>query len=329
MPKRKKTMNNISINNICKMLMSNSSFAVFIHENPDADAIGSCFSLVYTLRSIGKKAYAVSTDKIPSSLTFMTQGEKDFSYDMLPKGFTPDMFITVDIATSSLLGVYKNFADRIDLAIDHHSTHDTFAKVQYVDSSASACAEIIYRIVIRLLCGNMPQKTASLLYAAIAADTGGFRYANTTPYTYKVAAKLIEFGADHAEICHNLFDCKSKAAIAAEALAMSTVQYYCDGKIAYVRISLKDKKEHGFEDEDTYDVINTIRKVDGVKIAIFSREREPGQYKITMRSACDIDVSKICSIFGGGGHPGAAGCNVLEKDLDSSVKRIINECGFN
>ncbi|MBQ0125202.1 MAG: bifunctional oligoribonuclease/PAP phosphatase NrnA, partial [Clostridiales bacterium] len=147
-------------------------------------------------------------------------------------------------------------------------------------------------------------------------------------YTYKVAAKLIERGANHAQICHNLFECKSKAAIAAEAFAMSNVTYYAGGKIGYVKITLEDKKAHGFEDEDTYDVINTIRRVDGVKVAIFSREREPGLYKISTRSSCEVDVAKICATFGGGGHPGAAGCSVEESELDAAVERIMNECGF-
>lgn len=321
-------MNSISINGICKLLMKHSRFLIFIHENPDADTIGSCFALMYTLRALGKEAYPVSTDKIPNSLTFMTDGEREYSIAGLPSGFEADYLMSVDVASPSQLGTYKTMACDIDLALDHHATHDSFAKVQYVDARASACAEIIYRIINRLLYGDIPTRTASLLYAAIAADTGGFRYANTTPYTYKIAAKLIEYGANHAEICHNLFECKSKAALSAEAYAMSNVTYFCGGKITYVKITIADKAAHGFEDEDTYDVINTIRRVDGVKIAIFAREREPGIYKISTRSSCEIDVAKICAIFGGGGHPGAAGCSVKEAELDGAVKRIIDECRF-
>ena len=89
-----------------------------------------------------------------------------------------------------------------------------------------------------------------------------------------------------------------------------------------------DKKAHGFEDEDTYDVINVIRRVDGVKIAIFVREKDDGIYKISTRSACEIDVSKICAIFGGGGHAGAAGCSVNANEVDAAVERIVKECGF-
>ena len=89
-----------------------------------------------------------------------------------------------------------------------------------------------------------------------------------------------------------------------------------------------DKEAGGFDEEDTYDVINAIRRADGVKVAVFVRERADGSYKISTRSSCDIDVSKICAIFGGGGHFGAAGCVVSSSEVDSAVKRIIKECGF-
>ena len=109
---------------------------------------------------------------------------------------------------------------------------------------------------------------------------------------------------------------------------MANVSYFCDGKISYVKITKEDKRLGGFEDEDTYDVINVIRRVDGVKVAILVREKEDGSYKISTRSACEIDVSKICAIFGGGGHAGAAGCSVKPEEADAAVKRIVKECGF-
>ena len=146
--------------------------------------------------------------------------------------------------------------------------------------------------------------------------------------THKIAAKLIERGASHAEICRSLFECKSKTALAAEAFAMANVTYFCGGRISYVKITGEDKRAHGFEDEDTYDVINVIRRADGVKVAILAREKDDGSYKISTRSACEIDVAKICSIFGGGGHAGAAGCSVTPAEVDSAVARIIKECGF-
>lgn len=321
-------MNNITIQGICKLLLQKDNILIFMHENPDADAVGSCFSLVYTLRKLGKTAYPVCCDKVPSSLAFMTDGEREFTHESLPADFTPEFFMSADVASPGQFGALRPYSAKINLALDHHATHDRFAKYLYVEPKAGACAEIVYRIVNTLLSGNIPEKTASLLYAGLAADTGGFRYANTTPATHKVAAKLIEHGANHAQICRNLFECKSKSALAAESFAMEHMRYLCGGKISYVKIMLADKRVRGFEDEDTYDVINVIRRADGVKIAIFAREKDDGTFKISTRSSCEIDVAKICGIFGGGGHAGAAGCSVAGNEVDSAVERIVKECGF-
>ncbi len=322
------TVNNITINGICKNLVRHDNFLVFTHENPDADTIGSCFALVNTLRQLGKTAYPACGDKIPASLVFMTNGEREFHIENAPSDFVPEYYISVDVASSAQLGNYKHLASRINLSLDHHATHEKYSEYYMIDPRAAACAEIVYHIINRLLIGEIPEKTASLLYAALAADTGGFRYANTTPVTHKIAAKLIERGASHAEICRNLFECKTKTALAAEAFAMANVTYRCDGKISLVKITKEDKKAAGFEDEDTYDVINVIRRADGVKIAILVREKDDGSYKISMRSACEIDVAKICAIFGGGGHAGAAGCSVDPSEVDEAVIRIVKECGF-
>lgn len=319
---------NSSVKAVCRLLAENDNFAVYTHENPDADTVGSCFALVHALRLSGKKAYPVCCDRIPVSLTFLTGGERDFSEDSLPADFSPTFRISVDVASPSQLGKYMSRAKEMRLVLDHHRTHESYSPVRIVDPQAAACAEIVYRIVNRMLAGRIPEDIASLLYAALAADTGGFRYANTTPFTHKIAAKLIERGVNHASICRDLFECKTKSALAAEAFAMANVQYFCGGKISYIRMTEADKKAGGFEEEDTYDVINAIRRADGVKVAIFVRERADGSYKISTRSSCDIDVSKICAIFGGGGHFGAAGCVVCADNVDSAVKRIIKECGF-
>ncbi len=321
-------MNNITIQGICKLLLQKDKFLIFMHENPDADAVGSCFSLVYTLRKLGKTAYPVCCDRVPSSLSFMTDGERDFTLESLPADFTPEFFMSADVASPGQFGALRPYSAKVNLALDHHATHDRFAKYLYVEPKAGACAEIVYRIVNTLLSGNIPEKTASLLYAGLAADTGGSRYENTTPASHKVAAKLIEHGANHAQICRNLFECKSKSALAAESFAMEHMRYLCGGKISYVKIMLADKRARGFEDEDTYDVINVIRRADGVKIAIFAREKDDGTFKISTRSSCEIDVAKICGIFGGGGHAGAAGCSVGAGEVDSAVERIVKECGL-
>ena len=327
--KNNNQLSNITLNGVVFQLLHHNNFIFFLHENPDADTIGSNIALANTLKMLGKNTYIVSSDFIPQTLLFLTEKERNFSIENIPANFTPDYLVACDVASASQLGKYKDFADKIDLAIDHHPIHDKFTKYRYVDPTSAAAAEIIYKLIQRLM-PHIPlnKNTASLLYAALAADTGGFRYSNTTPYTHKVAAKLIEYGADHTEICRNLFEMKTLSAVKAETFAQSNAKFFYDGKISYVKITNKDRQENGFSAEDEYDVINVIRRIDGVKISIFARERENGVYKISTRSSCNVNVADICAKFGGGGHFAAAGCSVNADEVDNAVDVIMKECNF-
>ena len=323
-------LSNTSISGIAKVLMKSKNVVIFMHENPDADTIGSALVTAGILSSLGKKAYPVCCDRIPSSLVFMTEGKRDYTIEDIPKDVNIDLYMSTDVASKNQLGKYKDYSDKIQLCIDHHAIRDLKVPKMFIDTNSSACTEIIYRVYLRIFPKKpLNRRTASLLYAGLAADTGGFRYLNTTPYTHKVAAKLIEYGADHALICHELFEAKSKKAMAVEAYAQENVKYLCDGKIAYVKLYLEDRAKVGFEDEDTYDVINTIRKAEGVQIAILARQRDENTFKISTRSQCDINMANICAELGGGGHPGAAGCSVDKDKVDEAVKYIIRKCGFN
>ena len=96
-----------------------------------------------------------------------------------------------------------------------------------------------------------------------------------------------------------------------------------------MKLYLEDRAKVGFEDEDTYDVINVIRRAEGVQIAILARQKDENTFKISTRAQCDVNMANICAELGGGGHPGAAGCSVKKEDVDESVKFIIRKCGFN
>ena len=322
-------LSNTSISGMAKTLLRSKNVVIFMHENPDADTIGSALVTAEILNNLGKNAYPVCCDKIPTSLLFMTDGRRDYTIEDVPSGVNVDLYMSTDVASKNQLGKYKDYSDKVQLCIDHHSIRDLTAKKMFIDTNSSACTEIIYRVMLRIFPKrNISKKTASLLYAGLAADTGGFRYLNTTPYTHKVAAKLIEYGADHALICHELFEAKSKNALAVEAYAQEHVEYLCDGKIAYVKLYLEDRAKVGFEDEDTYDVINTIRRAEGVQIAILARQKDEETFKISTRAQCNVNLASICAELGGGGHPGAAGCSVKKEDVDESVKYIIRKCGF-
>ena len=316
----------MTVQDVCRMLMSRNDFLVLTHERPDADTIGSAAALVLILKQKGKRAVYACADEIPRTLRFLTGGA-----DRVPlpdenrgKRYT---VVSVDAASKPLLGKCGEFAEHVYLSLDHHASHGNFAKYDYVDKDAAACSEIIYDIGENLLKAPFSREISEYLYAALAADTGGFRYANTTPRSHIIAAKLTSFGIDTAEICRKLFEYKTKESIAAETYAMSHVKLLLDGAVSCVVIPNSAKKEFDFNDGDSYDVINAIRRIEGVKIAIAARQRDgETRYKISMRSSCGIDTAEICAAFGGGGHFGAAGFDVEEKNMADALREIVLMC---
>lgn len=302
------------------------NFLVLTHERPDADTIGSAAALAEILKQTGKTAMFACADEIPRTLRFLTGGK---AYMPLPDESRAEEYtvIAVDAAAKPLLGKCGKFADRVMIAVDHHTSHMDFARYEYVDKEAAACSEIVFDIAEELVGFPLSPGTSEYLYAALAADTGGFRYSNTTPRSHLIAARLVSFGIDSAEICRKLFECKTKESIAAETYAMSHVKLFLDGAVSCVVIPNTAKTEYHFNDGDSYDVINAIRRIEGVRIAIAARQRDgESRYKISMRSSCRVDVAQICAAFGGGGHTGAAGFDVAEEDMPDALREIIISC---
>ncbi|MBO4216851.1 MAG: DHH family phosphoesterase [Clostridia bacterium] len=313
----------MTLKDLCDKLLSRDNYLILTHERPDADTIGSAAALAGILRSVGKSAFFACADEIPRTLRFLTGGA---AFMPVPKEGDYTV-VAVDAAARSLLGKCGDLSDRVFISLDHHTSHVDFAEYDYVDKSAAACSEIVFDIAEIIAELPLSPEISQYLYAALAADTGGFRYSNTTPRSHIIAARLVSFGINSAEICRNLFECKTKESIAAETYAMSHVKLFLDGAVSCVVIPNEAKAEFHFNDGDSYDVINAIRRIEGVRIAIAARQRDnESRYKISMRSSCAVDVSGICAKFGGGGHFGAAGFDVAEEDMADALREVVLMC---
>ncbi len=316
----------MTVKDLCRLLLQRDNYLILTHERPDADTIGSAAALARILGEVGKKAVFGCADEIPRTLRFLT-GDREFMPLPDERSARKYTVVAVDAASKALLGKCGSFSDHVYISIDHHASHLNFAAHDYVDREAAACGEIIFDIAETLINAPFSPEISEYLYAALAADTGGFRYANTTPRSHLIAARLVSFGINSAEICRKLFECKTKESIAAETYAMSHVKLFLGGAVSCVVIPNSAKEEYGFNDGDSYDVINCIRRIDGVKVAIAARQRDgETRYKISMRSSCRIDVSDICAKFGGGGHFGAAGFDVAEADMPDALLKVIRIC---
>ena len=237
--------------------------------------------------------------------------------------------ISVDSASPSQLGEMFNILRKdVDIMIDHHGIGTVYAD-NYIDPKASATGEIIFAIAKKLLAdGKIPfitPRVYNCVYAAISSDTGGFRFANVTPATHRMAAELIECGADSVDINHRLFESKTLKQMSAEGEAARRLKLHCEGRIASVTIPYSSRVALGLNDESLETVIDIPRSIGGVEVAFSVRQSEDKPFfRVSMRSSIDFDVAAVCRRFGGGGHVRAAGCSVEAVDIDTAEQKIVD-----
>ncbi|MBQ5310859.1 MAG: bifunctional oligoribonuclease/PAP phosphatase NrnA [Oscillospiraceae bacterium] len=298
-------------------LKEHDNYYILIHSNPDGDAVGSGYALCFILREIGKKANVLCSDPIPSKYSYITD-----NYE--PQKFTHDTVVSTDLADINLLGKKLDpYADYIELAIDHHISNAGYAKRLALDSMASSACEVLYDIV---KAGELPvtELIAASIYTGIATDTGSFKYECTTPRCHEIAAELMrEFKLPIAHMNRVLFEIKTEERFKLEQKVISDLQTFLDGKCAIIVISLDDIERTGATFEDLEGVATIPMQVKGVEVGVTIKEKEPKKYKVSMRSAEEIDVSKLCRKFGGGGHIRAAGCTI-EGDIDQVRMKILS-----
>lgn len=307
----------IEINDIAKILRDNNNFYILTHKSPDGDTLGSAAALCLALQKMAKNAMVLCSDEIPKKYGFLFKYVKN-------QNFEPSYIISVDVADTQLLGENLScYADRVDLCIDHHLMNQHFARISYVESGFAATAEIIYEI-INALDVNIDTDIASCIYTGISTDTGCFRHSNATSNSYRVAADMIDRGANAFEINKVMFDTKSRAKLSLEKVALESFEFFYHNKCAMITLTNEEIIRSGACSSD-FDGLSAIpRQIEGVLIGVFAKEEQPGIFKVSMRTDAAIDASKICANFNGGGHRCAAGCTICG-DLVDVKNRIISQ----
>ncbi|HHY38958.1 MAG TPA: bifunctional oligoribonuclease/PAP phosphatase NrnA [Clostridia bacterium] len=298
---------------VASALMRAQSCMILCHVMPDGDAIGSSLALARALTRLGKKVKLVSVDPVPEVYRFL---ESEIRFE------------PASTITREAMGLYETLVfldcthkDRIgslaDLIgpnhfivnVDHHTTNSFFGHVNYVDRDAAAVGEQVLRIIDRLGV-SLDEDMAKSLYAAILTDTGSFRYENTKPRVFRVAARLLEAGAKPSEISEAIYESRSFSSLKVLGLALTTLKTTAAGKVAWMTMSREMLVDAGGSESDTEGIINYARAIRGVEIGLFFREVEASTTRVGLRSRAVVDVSMIAGEFGGGGHPRAAGCTV-------------------
>lgn len=323
----------LDMQTLCQRICENKKTLIIYHVRSDADAIGSAFALRELLRVMNIPAICACGDEVPERLRFLTDGVQGSVVPEEGMVLDHERVISVDSASPQQLGpLFERLYRKVDLMIDHHGMGTIYADY-YVDAEACATGEIIYEIAKNLLqmgkLDEIPPRVIHSVYAAMCSDTGCFRYTNATPRAFRCAAELLERGADQTEINRRLFESKTFKQVKAEGEAASRLVLHNGGKIASVTFPYSSKFSLSLTDENLETIIDIPRSVAGVEVAFSVRQPEDRPFfRVSMRSASEVDVSVICAKFGGGGHKRAAGCSLEAanvRDAEEKVLRAVRE----
>ena len=311
----------LSMADLLKILREGDDYLILCHESPDGDAVGSAVALRLLLQGMGKRAVCACADLIPPYLTFLP--EVPFLYCPTPAELPPYRYLlTVDTAEAALLGGLRELAESVLLKIDHHRVGKPYAKYEYTDPDAAAAGEILYALAKEA--GQITPEVARALYTAIAADTGGFRYSNTTADSLAIAAELLRAGAPTEEINRRLFESKPLSRVRATAEGISNMELLCNGQVALLMISLEMQKAGGYTREDFSEVSSAMREIEGVEFSarLLQSEKDPTEFKLSCRSKEWFDCAELCTGFGGGGHTRAAGASIRADSPKEAMDRL-------
>lgn len=306
-----------------ELLKNAQDVAVFTHANPDGDTLGSGYALVKALQKMGKRAFLLNSDTIPSKYDYLKEGIEHYDFE-------PGFIVSVDVAERKLIGekLLSEYGDRVELSIDHHSSHKLFAENTYVEQDSASACEIVY-LIIRALGVEIDKGIADCIYTGCSTDTGCFRYSNVTARTHRIAAELIEAGADHSGINVKMFETKSMNQIQLERMCLENLECFGDGRLAVITVT-KEMMDLCGADRTALDSIKPLtRQIQGVSIGVTVKYERPGVVGVSVRTGEDYDASAVCAHFGGGGHIRAAGCefeNMSEQEVKNTVvEYIVNE----
>ncbi len=302
-----------------RTILSASSICVASHENPDGDSIASIVAMGRALLKMGKKVFLLSPNGLPKSYSFLANG---LNISSMPPEEVVDLLILLDAESESRLGKARGIKTNQILIIDHHPPSLNSPRVLRVtDIEASATTEVLWE-VLKKLPVELDLQILEALLLGIVADTGGFRFPNTTPKALRVTAHLLERGARLDYLYQRLYENRTEGYLKLVGKVLLRTKRYCKGKIVLSFIFLKDLERYGLEDKELEGVVDNLRMLEGWETIVLLREMAKGT-KASIRSR-KLDANKFASLFGGGGHREAAGC-VLPLPLRQARDILLEE----
>ena len=304
----------ISVKQCADILKEKDNILILTHANPDGDTLGCGYALCRALMKIGKICEVINADSIPKKYNYLFD-------DIVEIKFKPEYVVAVDVATINLLGGLEE-QYKIDMCIDHHSTNTEYADYLLLEDVPAAC-QIMYEVVLALGV-EVDKKIANCLYTGLTTDTGCFRYDSTTAQTYRVAANLIEAGADNGKINRIMFETKTKTYARLERLAIETMRFYEHERVAVITVTQEMFQLTGSNMQETEGLAPLTRQIEGVEIGITITEKPDGSCKASIRTFESVNAAELAKCFGGGGHAQAAGCR-FDCDVKEARRLLVEK----
>ncbi len=317
------------------VIRDHQSFVLISHVRPDGDAIGSQLALGYALMAAGKSVRLINEDGLPDNLAFMPGSQKIEPPPLEP--LDVEIAIALDTAAKPRMGenaLHAASKAKLWINIDHHKSNPGYGDLNLIDSSSPATGQILYQLIVALGL-PMPPESRDAIYVAVSTDTGSFQYPSTTAATYEMGADLIRRGADIGTLNSLTYDNYPYRRVELMRALLNTLECSADGMVATWELHDQTRVDLALLPEDSEGLIDIIRAIRGVLLAVFFEELEDGKIRVSMRSKDKrLDVCKVALEFGGGGHALAAGLRIkgpLEEAkplVMAAIQRRIDEAGL-
>ncbi|HVU08285.1 MAG TPA: bifunctional oligoribonuclease/PAP phosphatase NrnA [Verrucomicrobiae bacterium] len=308
------------IDRILEAVREHKTFCIVGHVRPDGDCIGSQLGLALALRNEGKRVVCWNEDAVPPKLKFLDPAGL---FEKPKRGKKFDCVIATDCASFERLGKVRDCIGqrKMFINIDHHVSNTRYADINWVSGREPSCGELIFRL-LKVARWPITKQIADCLFTAVSTDTGSFQYPTTRPGTFHTGAELVTRGADLAKICDEVYQSYPLSRARLLRHLYTKFKLADNDRIAYLWLKKKDFTRTGADSDETEGLIDHIRDIEPVVVAIVFEEIELELTRISLRSKnVKLNMSDVAAQFGGGGHSAAAGARIPGKPL--SVQRKV------
>ena len=320
---------------VADALLAARRIVMTTHVNSDGDGVGSEVGLVHLLKALGKDARIANPTPIPARFAFLIDPVRkhDRTEQAVAALRDADLFLVLDISDLGRLGHLADTIhgrDVVTACVDHHLSPGTLPKgPRLVDPAASATAELVYDLAA-VAGWRLTADAARALYVGLLTDTGGFRFANTSPRTLRVAASLLECGLDPEHIYEQVYATAPVGRLRLTAEVLETLVVEREIGLSWVTVPAGSLERHGVSADDLDGLVELARSVQGTRMALLFRTLASGRIKVSFRSVGDVDVAAFAQPFGGGGHAKASGASIagsldeVQREVLAAARRLLS-----